>query len=100
MDTPRSETTESPKNYVIIENTPGYLPEDDDPATFDSYAEALNALVEYNKKLSEETEDDEGNKKYDVSAIVNGWFTYTEVNYGPHALGRVVEIVPLTGEDE
>lgn len=83
--------------YAIIENTPGYLPENDDPQTFDSYSEALNELVRYNKELANELEDDENNKKYDVSAIVNGWFTYCGVN-DHHVPGRVVEIVNL--EDE
>lgn len=35
--------------YVVIENTPGYLPDDDDPATF----EDLNAAKTY---LKEEVE--------------------------------------------
>ncbi len=84
-----------PKKYVIIENTPGYLPENDDPLTFDSYAEALNHLVEYNKELSEEFDPD-GFPTYEVYPIVNGWFKYGFLgsigNPESHDLGRYVTI--------
>ena len=33
-------------NYVVIANMPGYLPEDDDPPTFDCYDEAWSYVVQ------------------------------------------------------
>lgn len=78
----------NPANYAIIENTPGYLPDDDNPQTFDSYAEALNHLAAYNKELSEDP------FRFKVEAIVNGAFDYYDpIKYND--LGRHVEIVPL-----
>jgi hypothetical protein len=32
--------------YVVIENTPGYLPEDDDPGTFEDIESAKEYLAE------------------------------------------------------
>jgi hypothetical protein len=90
-----------PDNYVIIENTPGYLPEDDDPPKFDSYAEALNYLVQYNKDLSEEL-DENDNPSWDVEPIENGWFCYCEKDgrrQDPAHQFRVVEIVKVEEDD-
>jgi hypothetical protein len=84
-----------PDNYVIIENTPGYLPEDDDPPKFDSYAEALNYLVQYNKELSEELDENDSSLWY-VSAIENGWFRYKSTHGSSY---RHVEIVKVEEDD-
>jgi site-specific DNA-cytosine methylase len=38
-----------PDSFVVIENTPGYMPEDCDPGIFDNYADAVahaNALCD------------------------------------------------------
>lgn len=43
--------------FVVIENTPGYLPNDDDPPTFDTYADA----VEYLNDRAAEYADSDGN---------------------------------------
>lgn len=89
-----------PKRYMIIENTPGYLPDNDDPLTFDSYAEALNELVRYNLELREESGFDLDLTEFDlyeVEPIVNGQFSYYNLSSAgkkmPHNLGRNVEIV-------
>jgi hypothetical protein len=37
--------------YVVIENTPGYMPDDDDPATFDDYKEACEYVRELVERL-------------------------------------------------
>jgi len=39
-------------NYLVIESTPGYLPDTDEPAEFDNYAEA----VAYANELADELE--------------------------------------------
>lgn len=92
------------KNYTIIENTPGYLPEEDDPPTFDSYAEAMRALVERNKELREEqvpfpTENgDSWEDCYEVDPIVDGCFHYRSRPVSDTTLDRVVCIEKV--EDE
>jgi hypothetical protein len=35
-----------PDRFVVINNTPGYLPEDDDPFVTEDYSEAVRALNE------------------------------------------------------
>jgi hypothetical protein len=40
--------------WAVVENTPGYLPEDDDPGVFDTYAEACA----YANQLADELEED------------------------------------------
>jgi len=39
--------------YVVIENTPGYMPEADEPAEFDTYAEAVAYADELADELAE-----------------------------------------------
>jgi hypothetical protein len=34
------------QSYIVIENTPGYLPDDDDPFVTDDYSEAVEYLNE------------------------------------------------------
>ncbi len=51
--------------YIVIENTPGYLPEDDDPYITDDYA----AAVAYMNELAQSYADDpDGNYRIEV-----GW---------------------------
>lgn len=87
------------RNYAVIENTPGYLPEDEDPPTFDCYAEAVRHVADYYKQLCEEVNDD-GSRRYDVSPIVNGQFSYVLAgDAGIAHLGRVVEIIKVEDDD-
>lgn len=76
---------EGAMRHVIIENTPGYMPEDTDPPEFRTYHEAMRYLIDYNRRLAEDMEI------YYVGAIENGWFTYN-VTESPHDLGRSVSI--------
>lgn len=41
-------------HYVVIENTPGYLPDDDDPLVTDDYATAVDHANELADRLEEE----------------------------------------------
>lgn len=79
-----------PRRYVLIENTPGYMPEDNDPPTFDSYSEAVNHVSHYYKELREE---------YVVTPIINGQFAYYEEGKDGD-LGRIVEIMPILDAEE
>lgn len=90
--------------YVVIENTPGYLPEDDDPATFDDLTEARIYASELLSNLLDSIHegqcyDDEqpgftvhGSFQSDMSVIV-----YDKSR--THDIGRVIEIIE-GGEDD
>lgn len=95
-------------NYAVIEYTPGYLPEDDDPPQFDQFTEALNYLNEKRSELFEaewayeyedgptfalEVEEIVVSGKGDTG-VVHAGFSYTD-RRKTHDLGRIVEIVAL-----
>lgn len=81
--------------YVVIESTPGYLPEDYDPATFETLEDAmvyasdcLSRLLDF---IVDGQEDDEGftvhgSFQEDTSVIV-----YDKSR--EHDLGRIIEII-------
>lgn len=81
-------------SYAIIESTPGYLPEDDDPPVFDQYNEALNYLIDRYHELEDADEERVLEFKTDFK---NGYFSYTDFRK-MHDLGRIVEIVPVEEE--
>jgi hypothetical protein len=84
--------------FIVIENTPGYLPEDDDPATFDSIEDArvyasdrLSSLLDFivEGQMDEEPPSGfrvEGSFQDSMSVVVYD-------NSRIHDLGRVIEIV-------
>lgn len=89
--------------YVVIENTPGYLPDDDDPATFETLEDAriyasdlLSSLLDH---IWEGYSDDpealipevSGSFQSDLAVFV------TDPNR-EHDLGRVIEIVEAEEE--
>jgi hypothetical protein len=76
-----------PIRYLVVENTPGYLPDDDEPPGFTTYAEAMTHLVAYNKELVDEI--GESGVRY-VTPIVNGAFSY-----GMAHMERHVEIIDM-----
>jgi len=83
-------------NYSVIESTPGYLPEDDDPPVFDQYSEAFNFLVDCRKDVEADEynyEDEEFMIEF-VDELEDGYFVYYDKRK-MHDLGRIVEIVPL-----
>lgn len=95
--------------YAVIENTPGYMPENDDPPTFDEFSEALNYLHDYRKELMDAEwawEIVEGEEFFCLqieevvyegnvmSGDVYAGFHYTDIRK-THDLGRVVEIVEV-----
>jgi hypothetical protein len=82
----------TPANYVVIENTPGYLPEDDDPPTFDNYSQALTYLAEKHKELREDADRD-----LSITPIFDGQFVYYD-RYKTRDIGRIVKIEPIEAE--
>lgn len=81
--------------FVVVENTPGYLPEDDDPATFETFEEAERHAMELVGEIVE--------RAYDEGAeTVIPRLVHVEREHGtlwrvvwnePHRLDRVVEII-------
>lgn len=80
--------------FVVIENTPGYVPEDDDPATFEDLGAAQEYLRERVESYVEhvvEGEDVEPNVTVDERSA------YVVSNVREHDLGRVFEIIEEEG---
>ncbi len=90
--------------YVVIENTPGYLPEDDDPATFEDITEARVYASDLQSRLMDHIFDsqclDETEPPgMDVSgsfADSDCWSVIVYDKSREHDLGRIIEII----EDE
>ena len=78
--------------FVVVENTPGYLPENDDPASFETFAEAedyAGALADGYRDTFGLTHDD---GSIDVTRESETLWRITRPS-DPHDLGRVVEIL-------
>lgn len=93
-------------SYIVIENTPGYLPEDDDPAVFDSVEDArvyasdrLSSLLDhiYEGQEAEGLKPD-GNAEGGFATITGSlqdeipWVVVYD-NSREHDLGRVISVV-------
>jgi len=85
--------------FVVIENTPGYLPEDDEPASFDTIEDARVYASDLLSRLLDSIYDGQmfgddepagftvhGSFQEDLSVLVYD-------NARQHDLGRVIEIV-------
>ena len=84
----------SPDRYVVIESTPGYLPEDDDPAVFDDLDEArvyasdrLSSLLDH---IVEGQDGDEGFTVHGSFQDDRSVLVYDKAR--EHDLGRLIEI--------
>jgi len=75
--------------FTVLENTPGYMPENDDPPTFDTQDEAWAYLVEEVGRYVEHMHEVD----FDVTVISHKEFGYVEVEDG--GLGRVFYINSL-----
>ena len=78
--------------YVVIENTPGYMPDDDDPATFETLGEArahARGLVARLREFHWEV-GDTAKVRVDSHSAPRSWYVVTGRE---HDLGRVIEIV-------
>lgn len=82
--------------YVVIENTPGYMPDNDDPATFDQREEAVAYLREEVERYCEHVREGEGDpcaawsEERDEAHVVDAT--------RPHDLGRYFAIHEQEGE--
>jgi hypothetical protein len=84
--------------YIVIENTPGYLPDDDDPATFEDRRDAIRYMIElvrFNRDFRLEGGED-----------VGGWIdrdagsAYLVDEGRPYDLGRYFEVIETSDWDE
>lgn len=79
--------------FYVVENTPGYLPESDDPPGFETEADARECLKEEVERYCEYL-DDAGNE---FTVYWDRDLSYANVSrLVDHDLGRVFEII----EDE
>jgi hypothetical protein len=88
----------SEPGYVVIENTPGYLPEDDDPATFETIEEARVYASDLLSRLLDSIYESQMDDPEPVGFTVSGSFqedlsVIVFDNARMHDLGRVIEIL-------
>ncbi len=72
--------------YLVIENTPGYLPDADEPATFESFSDGL----EYAEELAAELEG----QGYTCDRDTPGHI-YCTTKDKMYDLGRVIEVMKV-----
>lgn len=76
--------------FVVIEYTPGYMPDEDDPAVFEEYAAAVMYM---NEKASEFEEVDDGFRVvYGAASSDNLAAVLVYDDNKTHDLGRVIAI--------
>jgi hypothetical protein len=79
--------------YVVIENTPGYLPENDDPATFENLDEAREYLIELVARYTNEYSENGGYVYRESWADDKEWCCVTFGEHRGYQHERVFEIV-------
>lgn len=90
--------------YVVVENTPGYLPEDDDPATFENIEDARVYASDLLSRLLDHLVDCEDDPSEAFAALnISGSFqsdlcVYVTDSRRAHDLGRVIEIIEAPDE--
>jgi hypothetical protein len=78
----------NPAGYVVIENTPGYLPDSDDPGRFDTYEEA----IAHANDLAAELEANDYVCDRPAAGEIGYVISCTTV-HKMHDLGRVIEVI-------
>jgi hypothetical protein len=99
---PQGEWRDGPARYVVIENTPGYMPDDDDPATFEDETDArvyasdlLSRLLDHIWEGQDAAGDHAG---WTVSgSFQEDWSVLVTDLSREHDLGRIIEIVESEG---
>lgn len=75
--------------FIVIENTPGYLPDDTDPGVYDTFQEALEAAKTLEAELIDMGYTQEGSTIQEANYYQSYWTTEEKM----HDLGRVIEIM-------
>lgn len=98
MDMETGDARITPPSFVVIENTPGYMPDDDDPALFDD----LDAAKEYLKNEVERfcdflAEGYDFDESYEPNVYWSRELDHAQVDdpRREHDLGRVFSIEPV-----
>lgn len=81
--------------YMVIENTPGYLPENDDPATFDNYEDAAEAAIEQALRYKD---DPDGKFTIQMYYHPDDFHITIEDHDKTYDLGRVITIAIVEEE--
>jgi hypothetical protein len=79
-------------SYVVIESTPGFLPDADEPPEFDDLGEAREHAAELLAELSEEGYATDEEKALELPGDGSGITVYMD----PEDLGRHVAIAPAS----
>lgn len=86
--------------FVVIENTPGYSPDDDDPPTFEDYSQAVAYLneraAEYAELAAEYADDPDGPRYRIEHGIASGDNLAAVIVHDDsktYDLGRVIQIL-------
>jgi hypothetical protein len=79
------------QHYHVIENTPGYLPEDDEPFATYSRKQANAVALDLARDLRA--------NGYRVSGSAKSGGYYGTTNEKMYDLGRVIEVIPCTESD-
>jgi hypothetical protein len=96
--------------FVVIESTPGYLPEDDDPVTFEDITDArvyasdllsrlLDHIVEGWEDVDETDEEPHAFTVAGSFANTDCFSVFVDDCSRKHGLGRVIEIIETEGGD-
>ncbi len=77
--------------YIVVENTPGYLPDDDDPYITDDYAAAV---VYMNERAAEYADDPDANYRveYGIASPNNYAAVMVYDDDREHDLGRYIGV--------
>ena len=81
-------------SYVVVENTPGYMPEDDDPfvGTWEDACEAMDDTIRFLVDQGYTVVANEGTGFRLPGGIRRTWLDVPEAH--SHSLPRVVEVMP------
>lgn len=86
--------------FVVIESTPGYLPDDDDPAVFETLRDARSYARDLVAQLRDFHADgaETCRVRVDSRSAPRSWYVVRGGPEGSRDLGRVVEILDYDGE--
>ncbi len=89
-------------SFIVIENTPGYLPEDDDPFVTDDYSAAVTYMNERAEALAEFIAEGEGKPEISVGwASPNNYAAVMVYDHSrEHDLGRYIGVEIYEDEPE
>lgn len=86
-------------SFIIVENTPGYLPEDDDPFVTDDYSAAVAYM---NERADEYANDESGVYSVEYGAASQNNFAAVIIHDSSksHDLGRYIAVELYEDEPE